>query len=758
MGRHQYAAPYSDVFHENGPSFRPLDILTGISTVGSGVSSLTFNATQGVYCDGCHGWVSTDIGTQSDGSGTKGKTTGATLRTAYNSYTPSSTDYIHASSSAAGAGGLCLSCHNKNLGAADVGANSSGTVNKLNELTDGSYNTSWHNYTVTITRAAKSNGVNSKTYTKTYNANCTKCHNNANAIADPKNNTDKLQLDSHYVAGQRLLARFGMVSDISKPMLTDTSGNLFMHDGLWSKTCANCHDAGKPYVAHGGKRAGQCFSGCHHLAADVISMHSSTAFVTAHGTQAWLNTYNCSGCHKTPTAEVAIAAKDKDFNNKGMCFGCHTHKGEVQGDAGKSYTGMDWYGQQHMNTANASLGIKVDSSTGLQYRNWSLASGTVIGTQNFDDEGVFKDMYNLDTTSSVPAGDGAGGTVDTAAGAALYNAMETSGHQSNRPKSTWQSTAALKPHVLANTDSVRCAECHNTHSADSGAMGVSTEWPTTAKALAGSAAGVQVIAGVANTVYADKTTPTSAIASDGSRLITLNDFWTRNSLVAKVKSDITAWLLTQNNPKTGANYTAAEATVKYNEMDYNGITAAQITTAGDSATAAQWAKTVDVFCYRCHDETQMATRAHAGGTAETHKAAALACVNCHVPTVHGAKMPYLLADEGAITTALGGGGVLNGNLAMSAQQVFKWTKYTNNNGRDKAATSTNNSNVLATNAPAAKLYSINDTAIGANATGAFKDRNSCAVDPSCHATQGGPITTDTTGTGWHNWNNSNKNY
>lgn len=783
----------------------------------------------GVYCTGCHGWATPSSSTFS----LDGRSVGSTLRNAFNGSSVANTDFLPTTTDVSG--GLCLSCHTAGNAAS---APTSGTTNALNALTAADYSSCYHNYTVPITRNAKANGESSK-YTKTFNANCEKCHNNAEPIADPANNKDKLLLNPHYKDKSRLLANFGIRADISKPV---------GHDDILTTTCDSCHGAGKTNVAHAGKRSGRCFEGCHspeeiysitahqslswysscqtchsttrkpttHVVAPAFcsttTCHSDmSTHVTANAGQCYsgchspgdiLNTKNsdgtlahsssmnsfktCSSCHTTNGS----SAWTRTMNTRGMCFGCHARKGNISGAAGKSYVGKDWYGVATMNKAETDWTPHTyisDSQKSYVQKEYKNASGSVIGTQYYDEEGIFDDMYN--TSNSYASGDGTGGSADTAAKNALLSGMEVAGHQPNRAKNTWSSLTTLKPHIQKNTSSIRCSECHNTHATSKGSMGGHTDWVLTKKALPGKTGGVQSTTytdtsgtSKTTTVYPDNTMPTGAIAADGSRLITLNDFWSRNELATPVKNAIVAYYTTYYQTANGGSMTASDAAVaaqaKYDQMDYDGITAAQVATCtGTSETvglAAQWGKTVDIFCYRCHDEKSMANKAHQGTTTwfndYSHKSASLACVNCHLPEVHGGKLAGLLSDRGAYDSD--GDGIADANDSSSASvpsgmtapyksgttnhkplsknQEFRWVAY--QHGGTVFNSVNTSPKVLGNNQPATLLFSVNPDPSSDNEW----SYGGCSTDKSCHVN--GVVTRyfgEQSGGTWLNWTSGN---
>lgn len=771
-------------------------------------SYATNDTTQsGVYCSGCHGWVTPTI----ESTSLAGRDTGATLRNAFKGTAVAQSDYL--STTTETTGGLCLSCH---AAGNSVSAPTSGTSNSLNALTPTDYSSCYHNYSVPISRKAKANGIESK-YTKTFNANCTKCHNNAEPIADPVNNEGSLELNAHYKDKARLLANFGIRADISKPV---------GHDDILTTTCDNCHGTGKANVAHGGKRSGRCFEGCHSPEQIYnISEHKSLSWYTTcqtchSATRKQSNhpvaaeTCSTTGCHKNMGIHVRAnegkcfsgchspgdilnqtksdgtlahkstmtafktcrtchlnggsSAWTRGMNTRGMCFGCHARKGNIAGNAGKNYVRKDWYGVATMNKAEGAWTSHIDSrDTSKSYvqKQFTNTSGTVIGTQNYDEEGIFDDMYHTTSGTSYEAGDGKGGATDLAAKNALISGMETSGHQPDRFKSTWNAIASLKPHVKNNMASIRCSECHNTHATSKGTMGGHTDWVLTKKALPGKTNGVQATtytdtsgASQTTTVYTDNTMPTAAIASDGTRLITLNDFWSRNELATPVKNAIvkyyTAYYQTDAGGAMSATDAATAAETQYNQMDYDGITAAQIATVtGTSETtglAGQWSKTVDIFCYRCHDEKSMANKAHQGTTTwfneYSHKSASLACVNCHLPEVHGGKLEGLLSDRGAYDSDNDGIADANDSSStstpsgmtapysssadthktLSKNQEFRWTAYQHGGNVFNSVNTT--PKVLGANQPATMLFSIDQTQL----SGSSWSYGGCSTDKSCH--------------------------
>ena len=768
-------------------------------------SYATNDTTQsGVYCSGCHGWVTPTI----ESTSLAGRDTGATLRNAFKGTAVAQSDYL--STTTETTGGLCLSCH---AAGNSVSAPTSGTSNSLNALTPTDYSSCYHNYSVPISRKAKANGIESK-YTKTFNANCTKCHNNAEPIADPVNNEGSLELNAHYKDKARLLANFGIRADISKPV---------GHDDILTTTCDNCHG-----TAHGGKRSGRCFEGCHSPEQIYnISEHKSLSWYTTCQTchsatrkqsnhPVAADTCSTTGCHKNMGIHVRAnkgkcfsgchspgdilnqtksdgtlahkstmtafktcrtchlnggsSAWTRGMNTRGMCFGCHARKGNIAGNAGKNYVRKDWYGVETMNKAEGAWTSHIDSrDTSKSYvqKQFTNTSGTVIGTQNYDEEGIFDDMYHTTSGTSYEAGDGKGGAADLAAKNALISGMETSGHQPDRFKSTWNAIASLKPHVKNNMASIRCSECHNTHATSKGTMGGHTDWVLTKKALPGQDNGVQATTytdtsgtSQTTTVYTDNTMPTAAIASDGTRLITLNDFWSRNELATPVKNAIvkyyTAYYQTDAGGAMSATDAATAAETQYNQMDYDGITAAQIATVtGTSETtglAGQWSKTVDIFCYRCHDEKSMANKAHQGTTTwfneYSHKSASLACVNCHLPEVHGGKLEGLLSDRGAYDSDNDGIADANDSSStstpsgmtapysssadthktLSKNQEFRWTAYQHGGNVFNSVNTT--PKVLGANQPqpATMLFSIDQTQL----SGSSWSYGGCSTDESCH--------------------------
>lgn len=420
-----------------------------------------------------------------------------------------------------------------------------------------------------------------------------------------------------------------------------------------------------------------------------------------------------------------------NYNNRGMCFGCHSRKGEIAGNAGKQYEGTDWYGQQHMNTPpSAELqaeGWTYDTTTGLAKKVYRNTAGQIIGTQTMNNEATFDDMYKTSSQpSGYPSGNGEGGAEDTAALSALAKGagMEASGHQVNKDQSTW-ADKGLKPYVKAHMSAIRCSECHNTHATGMGAMGSHVEWPVTKKGRVGvtesaSVGGAVGMQGTLDTIYPDNTTPDLAIATDGTRLITLNDFWSRNNIVDNVKAAMVAWLQTS----AGGGYSATDAETQYQKLDFNGITPQMVATATGTTVnqglALEWSRSVDIFCFRCHEESSLAGKAHAGGGSQSHKKGALACVDCHIPTVHGGKIPGLLTDRGAIAEL--DGGVYSGHTKMQEHQIFRWTEYKHHNGTQIINTS---KTVVSQNTPKAMMYSINPLR-------SYTNRRTCAVNSNCH--------------------------
>lgn len=652
------------------PTIAPLPGALQTTPLNAGSSS---TSKVGPYCAGCHAWHSAEVAGGSTGA-TPGRDSGATLRMNYNSTEVANTDYVHNPSNPK-LGGLCLSCHNDYLGSASVGAPTKGPLNDLNRLDSELFNNCFHNYTITVTRNANA-GPEESTYVKTYNANCAKCHNDADAIASPYENRNTLDLKVHYVPGRRLLARFGIVADIAERATgsTDQETNML------------------------------------------------------------------------------------NYNNRGMCFGCHARQGEIAGNAGKAYEGKDWYGQQAMNTPPSAVleaeGWTYDAVTGLAKKVFKNTNNQVIGTITMNNEATFDDMYKLSTQpSGFPSGDGEKGAADNAAKSALSKGvgMEISGHQVNRPKAEWE-TSRLKPYVNSHMSAIRCSECHNVHATGMGAMGSHVEWPLTKKgrvgktesAAVGGAVGMQGFGG--NTIYTDNTTPDLAIATDGSRLITLNDFWSRNNITDDVHSAMVAWLQTP----AGGGYSATDAQAEYDKLDFNGITPDQVAVATGTTVnqglALEWSRTVDIFCFRCHSETAMAGKAHQGSlNAGSHKEGALACVDCHVPTVHGGKVPRLLTDRGAIADL--DGGVATGHTQMQEHQIFRWVEY--QKGAARRVVVTTPQIIGQPNTPKAMLYSVDSYATDNHD---YTDRRSCAVNSACHV-QG--IRSESSGATlsgqWQNW-------
>lgn len=609
------------------------------------------NAQKGPYCSGCHAWHSSKVG---DIAGLEpGKTNGLTLRSSYNSPGSASTDYIHTASPSK-LGGLCLSCHNDYLGTSGVGAPTKGPLNPLNDLDSEKYfgknedEKSAHNYSIPVTRKAASQDQIS-TIDKTFNANCTKCHNSADAIFQPLENANKLQLFGHYTEGRRLLARFGIIAEIAKP-----STNI------------------NPDI----KRA-------------------------------------------------------QDFNNTGMCFGCHARKGEIAGNAGKQYSGKDWYGIKPIRSANSTT--------------WKNASGVTIGTQNFNSEAVFDDMYVLNNKplGGFAPGDGLKGSADAAAKAALSAGLEVSGHQVNavfdvNRVNPGQGGFVLNDYVRTNLTAIRCSDCHNVHAVTNGVMADNSEWPTTKKGLAGRAGWVvgagfpAVPDGVATAGAVDNTTPKAAVAADGSRLITLNDYFAREEYRPGAKAAIIAWLQTP----AGGPLSLAAANTKYAEMEYRGITKEDIDkTAASAAIKTNWPKTVEIFCFRCHSAASMANRSHVGGGLQSHQKKALACVHCHVPTMHGGKMPLMLGDLEAVPDTAkypsNPGNVAIGHVPMQPHQIFRWTNYSTS-----ALSAANES--APRNMPIIKLNRIDMTVIN---SGGSANKRTCST--TCH-TSG-----NSTGVNWN---------
>lgn len=774
----------------------------------------------GVYCEGCHSWGTTKLAGIAGGTLADGKSSGSTLRSAFKTYTVSNTDFMDKSST--GSDGLCFSCH---TGTSLAGAPTTGTSNSLNTITPEDFASCYHNYEVTISRKAKGDGVASD-LNKTFKANCSKCHNNSPLVDDPINNKDQLKMSAHYQSDMRLLAKFGIQVELSRPAT---------HDDVLLTSCETCHGKGKANVAHGGYRAGRCFEGCHsnkqiydveahksldwyascqtcHALDRMTSDHpvapdscSTTACHKNYATHVANNVGACySGCHapgnilnkkRSSGSLVHTNATNfgtcsnchttygtnawrQTFNTRGMCFGCHAHQGDINGNEGKHYAGKDWYGVAEMNKSETNWTKHTnpqDSSKSYVQREYKNSVGTVIGTNIADEESTFDDMYN--TTSAFEPGDGSGSTSDRAAQKALDDGMEVSGHQPNRYQDKWGSISTLKTHIVKNFSSIQCSTCHNSHATSKGVMGGHTEWILTTKALPGKTGGVASTSytdtsgsSKTTTVYTDNTMPSEAIASDGTRLITLNDFWSRNELATPIKEKLVAYYQTTE----GGALSAEDALAKYDALDYNGITAEDVAkatgTTVDEGLAAQWGKTVDIFCYRCHDEKNMANKAHQGTRTwlneYSHKKASLACVNCHLPEIHGGKLEGLLTDRGAYDSDNDGiadandssstrtpSGMTNPYSAsadthklLNKSQEFRWTVY--KQGGNVFNSVNTSPRVLGENLPAAKLFSVGPSPSGDNSW----SYTGCSVDSSCHVS--GLVERkfgEQTGADWLNW-------
>lgn len=626
-----------------GVYFRPESILLNYTI--PHVSAPT-ETSLGLYCVSCHPWHSSDIGVDQS-QNAAGYLSNATLRAGYNSYQTANSDFVYnPNSTDAQTGGLCLSCHNNDLGSSSIGAPTVGPLNDRNLLKANTYSQSGHNYDVTINRAAHDDTGSSSTFTKTFNANCVKCHNYAEPNADPKANRNDLVLNNHHVAGQRELAPIGLTSD-----LVDIS-----------------------------------------------------------------------------TSPDPAIERAQNFNRKGMCFGCHARVGEITGNAGKKYAGEDFYGVEAINNNKKIL-----------FKN---AGGTTIGTQTLNSEAVLDDMYKLP----------AGGFSHSESKANLHAAQENSGHQptdllniDRAPSHDGSATDqyALNNHVRWNMTSIRCSECHNVHTTQMNSMGTYTSWSFTKKPIAPT----------------DKTTPASAIAADGTRLVTLNDYYYRYDMLTgaqwNFKNRFIQWL------QNARELSAQDAEVVFAEMQYNGITADDLRmvnaemqeAAGwqpfSAAEIASWEQSVDIFCFRCHSNVTMSRAAHAKAG---HKSVGIACVNCHVPQVHGGKMKNLLGDRGAIPGIDGrsAGQVVAGHGTLPEHQIVRWTAYSH-----KLTKAQNEAAVQSYNQPTLKLQSSSVVYTDANWQ---SNKNQCSTAPGCHTTA--PVadtvgTTDSMGRTHEHWVGNN---
>lgn len=329
-----------------------------------------------------------------------------------------------------------------------------------------------------------------------------------------------------------------------------------------------------------------------------------------------------------------------------LCFQCHARYGDVAVSTaiGKDFVGKDWFGAQRMGDARS-----------VQYK----IGTTVIGTQIFNDEAVFSDMFK------------GGSGVDLSV--PIDSRKNVSGHLAEKIVSS--TSPLLKDPYRSSTTSVRCTDCHDVHKTSMGIMSQGQEWPFTTKLLPGT-----VVAGEPQGIR--QAIESKGIASDGSRLITLNDFWYR-----------------ENNLSKGTDWLAAN--------------------------------TVTIFCFECHSEAAMTGKTHAatdadgsGGTPGLgHKNGFLACVNCHVPAIHGSGMPDLLAD---MSTGV-----------MPEHQVIKWyDPFTNTNNKGTA-----------------KIYSVNTDFLAQG----LKKQTGCSTaagNAGCHGTLNATdakVVGEQTGTGWSNW-------
>ena len=162
-------------------------------------------------------------------------------------------------------------------------------------------------------------------------------------------------------------------------------------------------------------------------------------------------------------------------------------------------------------------------------------------------------------------------------------------------------------------------------------------------------------------------------------------------------------------------------------MDYNGISAQDVATATGTAVnqglALEWSRSVDIFCFRCHEESSLTGKAHNPG-AGSHRTKALACIECHVPTVHGGKMAGLIGDRDSIPGIDGraAGAVASGHVAMQPHQIFRWANISHQ--------STNTQTIATSqmNVPILHIKSITP--------GSYSNRNSCMslkTGGGCHS-------------------------
>lgn len=607
-----------------GISFRPESILLGLP--GAGTPPAADKA--GPYCAGCHAWHTTNID-QEDGGTSAGREQGWTVRENYNSFKPANTDFMY-NPAAPRLGGLCLSCHNNFLGTATVGAPTTGPINKLNDLDAQKYEMSAHDYGIEIIRKAADEN-NTSDVDKVFYANCTKCHNSADPIANPLENSDKLETFGHFTPGRRLLSRYGFVADIVNPSINTD-----------------------PDVANA-----------------------------------------------------------QNFNNKGMCFGCHARKGEIAEPYGKAYDGKDWYGQQ--------------PTASTHVEEWRNSSNQVIGSIARNSEAILDDMYFMSGRMPFNPGNGTDGAVDTSARTSLKNAQERSGHQpthefdANRT-SVVTGNYVLRQYVRENINSIRCSDCHNVHATSAGTMGNHSDWPTTTKPMVGHPGGINNAPALT-----DNTTPPEAIAADGSRLITLNDFWAREPMAAQAVDYVRSWLQTP----AGGSYSGAALDAKVAEMDYNGISLEDLDkTAAPTAFKQNWAASVDIFCFRCHTEDSLRNRTHQGGGSASHKSKALACVHCHTPTVHGGKMERMLVDRSSTPEYL-----RSDHTPMQPHQVFRWVDYSNILPRGSQVINTSHYNK-----PVARIEGVSISDMQART---LNNRRGCNASTYCHSNNNDSVNVST---------------
>ena len=265
--------------------------------------------------------------------------------------------------------------------------------------------------------------------------------------------------------------------------------------------------------------------------------------------------FTSSGVHESANRSLLALVGDDSASatwntnpvERRNCLSCHARRGELAQSTiwGKELADKDWFG------------VKTMSARTIEYKN---AAGAVIGTRNIDPQSVFSDMYRttgVDLANPIAAG-----------------LRAPSGHQPEKP--VVMGFQNILPEYKASTTSVRCSDCHDVHVSGELSRVAKADWPLTKQPLPVGGEGQAFIRNRINL---------NGVATDGSRLLTLNDY-----------------VFARDNP------TSPEA--------------------------------VDILCMDCHVSL---SSLH---SASVHLSSFTPCVACHTPNPHGGGMSNLIADKG----------------------------------------------------------------------------------------------------------------